>query len=86
MNTIEHYFHRETAVHILLVDNACSASHSTGTRRKSLKIAAVAKTPFSVFLSNVGVGFPQVSPGRLPFSPPVPEAGTHLTSAGVQNQ
>ncbi len=31
MNIIEHHFHRESVVHILLEEDACSALHSTGT-------------------------------------------------------
>ncbi len=34
MNTIEHHFHRECAVH-MLVDDACCASCLTGARHKS---------------------------------------------------
>ncbi len=37
MNTIEHHFHRESVVHILLEEDACSASRSTGTSANHLK-------------------------------------------------
>ncbi len=40
MNTIEHHFHRESAVHILLEEDAFSASCSTGTGANHQKAQA----------------------------------------------
>ncbi len=52
-NTIEYYFHRETAVHILLEEAACSALHLTGSSANHQKIELVIFVHFWVLCKQV---------------------------------